>query len=560
MIIETEKKEVLARLDFSAFYKERIPSLRISGQREALGLCPFHDDHHPSLSVNLETGLYRCFSCGAKGDVFTFIQEIRAVDFPRALKELAVIVGVVAAGKPQTVAAYKYTGIDGNLLYTKERVEPGRNGKSKEFFFKHSGGNGRGCDPVLYRLPEIMSAREIFIVEGEGKADLLHEWGLAATCLDAGSNSPWRTEYLMALNNIESIVILPDNDKPGRGYAERIVQALHDKVDSLKVIELPGLCEKGDIVDWAAMPGNDKSKLMAIIKNTSSVGEEQVEKAKVNDNTSIVFPSDLFPEIDELYEKGFQRGVGTGWAKLDEYYTVRPGEVTVITGIPSHGKSTWLTNLMVNIADREAWKFAVFSPENFPMQRFCAHIAQIWSGMPFSIGYNTRIPRENLDGIKFWIDENFVFIVPKSDVMQIDSLIQKATVCVTTHGAKGIVFDPWNEIDHARPPGLSETEYISKCLGKIRYFARAYKVHVWLVAHPAKMQKGKDGTYPVPTPYDISGSAHFRNKADNCLTVWRDLSNTHMPTKIYIQKIRFHEVGKIGECELNYNPVLQSYY
>lgn len=285
-----------------------------------------------------------------------------------------------------------------------------------------------------------------------------------------------------------------------------------------------------------------------------------IEKAKTDDNTGIVLPADLFVDIDTLYEKGFQRGVGTGWAKLDEYYTVRPGEITVITGVPSHGKSTWLTNLMVNIADREAWKFAVFSPENFPMQRYCAHIAQIWSGMPFSSGYSTRIPKDSLAGITHWIDENFVFIVPKSDEMQIDNLIQKAMICVIKHGAKGIVFDPWNEIDHSRPHGLSETEYISKCLSKIRYFAREYKVHVWLVAHPTKMQKGRDGTYPVPTPYDISGSAHFRNKADNCLTVWRDLNNTHLPTKIYTQKIRFHEVGKIGECELNYNPVLQSYY
>ena len=144
--------------------------------------------------------------------------------------------------------------------------------------------------------------------------------------------------------------------------------------------------------------------------------------------------------------------------------------------------------------------------------------------------------------------------------MQIDNLIQKAMICVLKHGVKGVVFDPWNEIDHTRPPGLSETEYISKCLSKIRYFARAYQVHVWLVAHPTKMQKNKDGTYPVPTPYDVAGSAHFRNKADCCLTVWRDLSNADMPTKIYIQKIRFHEIGKVGECELYYNPMLQSYF
>lgn len=227
------KTEILSQLDLSKFYRERIPSLQINGKPEVIGLCPFHNDTHPSLGVNIETGLYRCFACGAKGDVFSFYMETNGVDFPTALKELAVIAGVADASKPKVVAAYKYTDMSGNLLYTKERIEPGRNGKSKEFFFKHPGGNGRGCDPVLYRLPEIMSAKEVFIVEGEGKADLLHSWGLTATCLDAGANSPWKDAYLQYFDGKESVVILPDNDKPGREYALRIAKALYGKVGDI---------------------------------------------------------------------------------------------------------------------------------------------------------------------------------------------------------------------------------------------------------------------------------------------------------------------------------------
>lgn len=172
--------------------------------------------------------------------------------------------------------------------------------------------------------------------------------------------------------------------------------------------------------------------------------------------------------------------------------------------IPTHN-STWNTNLIVNMAQSHHWKFAVFSPENNPMQRYCAHMAQIYTGKPFGRGNNERITKEELEPTKFWIDEHFVFIVPRSDEMRIDNLIQKATICVLKHGVKGIVLDPWNEIDHTRPQGLSETEYISKCLSKLRYFARTYQVHVWLIAHPTKLLKRQDGTYPIPTPYDISG-------------------------------------------------------
>ncbi len=283
-----DKTEILKRLDKTKFYKERIPSLQINGKPEVVGLCPFHNDTNPSLSVNLDTGLYRCYACGAKGDVFTFHQETNGVDFLTALEELAVYTGVTDASKPKVVATFKYTDMSGNLLYTKERIEPGRNGKSKEFFFKHPGGNGRGCDPVLYRLPEIMSAKQIFIVEGEGKADLLHEWGLTATCLDSGSNSPWRAEYSEAFKDKESIVILPDGDKPGREYAEKIASALHDKVDSLKVVGLPELSEKGDIIDWAAMPGNDKEKLMTIIENTAVWNPVRLPVVDVVDKVDVV--------------------------------------------------------------------------------------------------------------------------------------------------------------------------------------------------------------------------------------------------------------------------------
>ena len=113
-----------------------------------------------------------------------------------------------------------------------------------------------------------------------------------------------------------------------------------------------------------------------------------------------------------------------------------------------------------------------------------------------------------------------------------------------------------NELDHSRPNNQTETEYISSALTKIRQFARTYKVHVWLVAHPAKLYKDKDGKYPVPTPYDISGSAHYRNKADNAITVWRNVGHDDQTVSdIHVQKIRFKEVGKVGLVSLRYDPI-----
>jgi twinkle protein len=78
-------------------------------------------------------------------------------------------------------------------------------------------------------------------------------------------------------------------------------------------------------------------------------------------------------------------------------------------------------------------------------------------------------------------------------------------------------------------------------------------IHVWIVAHPTKLQKTERGVYPVPTPYDISGSANWRNKADNCISIYRE--NMEHRISVHVQKVRFKDNGKPGVIELDYDPV-----
>jgi twinkle protein len=92
---------------------------------------------------------------------------------------------------------------------------------------------------------------------------------------------------------------------------------------------------------------------------------------------------------------------------------------------------------------------------------------------------------------------------------------------------------------------MTETEYVSQLLTQIRRFARAYGVHVWIVAHPTKIQKNEEGNYPIVRPYDISGSAAWFNKPDNILSVYIDREHP-AHTQIHIQKVKFREVGRVG--------------
>ena len=284
-----------------------------------------------------------------------------------------------------------------------------------------------------------------------------------------------------------------------------------------------------------------------------------LETAKPIPVRGIFDVDDIEDKLDDLYHKGLRKGFSTGFDIVDQFYTVVPGQWTVMTGIPGHGKSNFLDAIMVNLAKHNDWNFGLFSPENQPIQRHFAGIMEKYFEAPFDLGKPGRINEEQLEEGKKWLKKHFSVILPhEDDNWSIDGVLELAKVLVYRKGMRGLVIDPWNELDHSRPGNQTETEYVSSVLTKIRQFARNMDVHVWLVAHPAKLYKDKDGKYPVPTPYDISG---YRNKADNAITVWRNVGHDdQLVADIHVQKIRFKEVGKVGLCSLRFDPVRGSLF
>lgn len=272
--------------------------------------------------------------------------------------------------------------------------------------------------------------------------------------------------------------------------------------------------------------------------------------------------ADVDDAFEVLYEFGLAPGVSTGWPSLDDYYTVKSGQMTIVTGIPGHGKSNFLDALFVNIAEEHDWVFGIFSPENQPIERHYANLMEKYVGAPFSHGPTPRITPHQKTQAKAWLNEHFKIILPddESGNWTIDGVLALAKMLVYRHGIRGLIIDPWNELDHTRPGGMTETDHISAALTKIRRFARINGVHVWVVAHPTKLEPKADGEYPVPTPYMISGGAHWRNKADNALTVFRNVGREDDDiSDIHVQKIRFKEVGRVGRVALRYDVVCGRY-
>lgn len=263
--------------------------------------------------------------------------------------------------------------------------------------------------------------------------------------------------------------------------------------------------------------------------------------------------------VKALWEAGgLPKGSSTGWRTVDPLYTVGMGQWTLVTGTPGSGKSEWLDALMVNLAKQEPWRFVIFSPENHPLELHYAKIIEKYVGRPFNPGPTTRVDDEQLDDALNWMHGKFHFAKP--DRPEILTILKEALDFEMGATKLGIVIDPWNFLEHHRTPGMSETEYVSSTLSHALQFVRDHKVHLWLVAHPSKLQRGKDGKLPIPTPHDVSGSVHFWNKADNCITVWRDASDYLNPNvDIHVQKVRFKHIGHVGLVTLEYDRITGRY-
>lgn len=275
---------------------------------------------------------------------------------------------------------------------------------------------------------------------------------------------------------------------------------------------------------------------------------------------SIINFDAIAEHVRKVYsDGGMPRGDSTGWPTVDNLYTVPLGQWTLITGTPGSGKSEFLDALMVNLAKQGAWHFVIFSPENWPLALHHAKIIEKYIGKPFNPGVTPRLTEEELEEAQFWMAGKFHFAKPeKPDIV---SLLNEANPFANMSSRKcGVVLDPWNHLEHHRPQGLSETEYVSQTLSEVIRWVRERNCHLWLVAHPSKMQKNKDGKLPIPTPHDVSGSAHFWNKADNCITVSRDQSDYQNPeVQIHVQKVRFKHIGHIGVTRLHYDRVTGRY-
>lgn len=536
----------------------------ISKVRGGKTLCPncSHTRKHksdPCLSVDLKTGLYNCHNdCGFKGT---------ALEYMKPKKEYIKPVGSLQKVSDKLLKWFEGRGISNNTLLRFKiteseeyfaQVEAKRTAINFNYYrneelvnvkYRDAQKNFRlvkDAELIFYNLDSLEGQTEAIITEGEIDCLSMYESGFfnSVSVPNGASKGSQRLEYLDNcidyFQSIDKIIICTDNDSAGITLKDELCRRLGK--ERCWLVTYPVDCKDANEV----LINHGKEAVQHLINSAYQYPIEGIETI-----------DDCAEEVLNMYENGFPFGKRIGIDELDQLITWKTGELTTITGMPGSGKSTWLNNILIELVKQHDWRIAMFTPEKQPTSILVSELSEIFIGKAFyRPDPNSQMSKEQLFDAMEFIKDRFYFMKIDEIDVTVEGILDKARELVKRHGVNALVIDPWNYVEHKMPRGYSETQYISEALTQIKRFKDRAGCHVFLIAHPTKIKK-TNGVFDVPTLYDIAGSAHFYNKTDNGIVVYRDYNAG--VTEIHIQKIRWVFIGKIGKAVMSYDVNCKRY-
>ena len=411
----------------------------------------------------------------------------------------------------------------------------------------------KNAEKCFYRFDHMKGMETIIITEGEMDALSLVECGYNnVVSIPDGAISPnsrasdVKFSYLADAENdilnAKTIVLAMDEDASGKAMRDELSRRIGR--EKCFRVSYPTDCK--DMNDVLMNYGDER-----VIDIITEAHPYPIE--------GVVTIDDVMDDAIDLLNKPDHKGLSTGWVALDECYRVSPSELTMITGIPNMGKSEWMDALMINMIQDHGWKFGIFSAENFPVKHHLLKLVGKFVGKPF--WGDNRMDEDTARNTMEILNDYVKFIGTQEDSVSVESILEQARILTFRYGLNGLIIDPWNTIEHKFRDSENETNYVSRILASLNTFAKMYEIHIWVVAHPRKMENDANRKLVVPSAYDISGSANFFNKSDNIITIHRHKSQDDDYVGVHVSKIRFqYKNGRPAIGKLNYDIKTGKYY
>jgi twinkle protein len=386
----------------------------------------------------------------------------------------------------------------------------------------------KGAEKVFYNINSIIGYEYCVIVEGEMDVLALHEAGItnAISVPNGATLNSNNLDYLDAcidyFDDKEKIILAVDTDEAGQALQTELVRRLGSEVCYLASFE-----DCKDANEYLIKYG--KEKLSQRISGARPVPLENVTTFR-----------DIEDEVTDFVKNGFKPGFQVGLENFDDIFSTYTGQFITVTGIPSSGKSDFVDQMVVGYNNNYGWKTAFASPENVPTYLH-AHklMRKHWQGMP---------TRDDIDGDKWnqiadHCNSNYFHI--DMERYTLDSVLRKGAELVKRKGIKCLVIDPFNKVRDVDCKTEDVNRYTMEYLSKIEIFAKKYDVLVFIVAHPTKMYKDKDGKIEEPTMYNIKGGGEWYDASYHGILVHRDYDAKTVKAKVL--KVKFQNLGQNGE-------------
>ncbi len=426
-------------------------------------------------------------------------------------------------GKTENVIKFNYF-MGGELTNVKYR-----DGRKNFKLFK-------GAEKVFYNIDSIVGYDYCVIVEGEMDVLALHEAGVtnAISVPNGATLNSNNLEYLDScidyFEDKEKIILAVDSDEAGQALQAELIRRLGSEVCYISTFD-----DCKDANEYLLKHG--KEKLISRITGAKPVPLENVTTFR-----------DIEDEITDFVRNGFKPGFQVGLPNFDEIFSTYTGQFITVTGIPSSGKSDFVDQMVIGYNNNYGWKTAFASPENVPTYLH-AHklMRKTWQGMP---------TREDIGGDRWnqvadHCNSNYFHI--DMEKYTLESVLRKAAELVKRKGIKCLVIDPFNKVRDVDCKTEDVNRYTMEYLSKIEIFAKKYDVLVFIVAHPTKMYKDKDGKIEGPTMYNIKGGGEWYDASYHGLLVHRDYENKTVKCKVL--KVKFQNLGENGaEAHFKWEP------
>lgn len=399
-----------------------------------------------------------------------------------------------------------------------------------------------GVSRKLYNVDVLRRYEDQPIVITEGEIDCLsvRQAGFlrCVSLPDGWTEQGNKTESLIEVADLlrksPYVIVAGDNDKAGESLP-RAVANLLDGHDVRAVTWTKGSKDANDVL--------------------VAYGEAEVV-ACLNAAKRLDPPGGFVTGFSDLPPMSARRVLRIGKKPFDYRIALELGAMSVGTGTPGSGKSTFVTWAADEISRNERIRVGMLAFETHP-HRIRDHLARINKDRPWD-----ELSGDEQEQLAARLDQRWRIVHRTYDeaAHSLEWLRQMVHALATRDGCKLIIVDPWNELEHLPEPGESMTAYINYALQQIRMWAEKLEVHICLIAHPRKMPT--EGKPRPATGYDVADSAAFANKPSLGFTVFQSEDEMGVAcVEIHTWKVRDTQLYGFerGGAQVRFIPATMTY-